>query len=125
MKIKELLNPEKGNEYFMLGNEAAVRGVLECGLSLAATYPGTPSSEIGDILYKVAKNAKAKVKELYNWNKIAQDTHFTYQKAICQTMAEKQANQIMQENAEKAKKAKNTDNEITNLLAFKKKHAYA
>ena len=23
----------------------------------------------------VAKNAKAKVKELYNWNKIAQDTH--------------------------------------------------
>lgn len=57
MKIKELLNPEKGNKYFMLGNEAAVRGVLECGLSLAATYPGTPSSEIGDILYKIAKTA--------------------------------------------------------------------
>ena len=57
MKIKELLSPEKGNKYFMLGNEAAVRGVLECGLSLAATYPGTPSSEIGDILYKIAKSA--------------------------------------------------------------------
>lgn len=73
----------------------------------------------------IAKKAKAKVKELYNWNKIAQDTYFTYQKAICQTMAERQANQIMQEKAEKAKKAKNTDAEITNLLAFKKKHAYA
>ena len=70
----------------------------------------------------VSKNAKAKVKELYNWNKIAQDTHFTYQKAICQTMAEKQANQIAQE---KAKKTKSTDTEVTNLLAFKKKHAYA
>ena len=40
-----------------------------------------------------------KVKELYNWTKIAQDTHFTYQKAICQTMAERQANQIVQEKA--------------------------
>lgn len=73
----------------------------------------------------VAKNAKTKVKEQYNWNKIAQDTHFIYQKAICQTMAQMQANQIAQENAEKAKKAKNTDKEITNLLSFKKKHAYA
>ena len=73
----------------------------------------------------VSKNAVKKVKELYNWNKIAQDTHFTYQKAICQTVAEKQANQIEQEKAQKTKKAKNSDNEITNLLAFKTKHAYA
>ena len=73
----------------------------------------------------IVKNAKAKVRNEYNWAKIAQDTHFTYQKAICQTMAEKQANQIAQENAKKAKKAKNNDTEITNLLAFKKKHAYA
>lgn len=57
MKIKELLNSEKGKKRFMLGNEAAVRGVLEAGVSLAATYPGTPSSEIGDILFKVAKDA--------------------------------------------------------------------
>ena len=77
------------------------------------------------IASKVVKNAKAQVKELYNWNKIAQDTHFTYQKAICQTIAEKQANQIAQEKAKKAKKAKNTEGEITNLLSFKKKHAYA
>ncbi len=57
MNINELLDSEKGNKRFMLGNEAAVRGVLESGVSLAATYPGTPSSEIGDILFKIAKDA--------------------------------------------------------------------
>ncbi|WP_455644967.1 indolepyruvate ferredoxin oxidoreductase subunit alpha [Methanosphaera sp.] len=57
MNINELLDSEKGKKRFMLGNEAAVRGVLEAGMSLAATYPGTPSSEIGDILFNIAKDA--------------------------------------------------------------------
>ena len=108
--------------------------IVEHGVTGMKSYAGNSNSiadSILTLLYdhalaaNVAKNAKAKVKELYNWNKIAQDTHFTYQKAICQTMAEKQANQIAQEKAKKAKKAKNNDTEITNLLAFKKKHAYA
>ena len=108
--------------------------IVEHGVTGMKSYAGNSNSIADSILAllydhqlaaKVSKNAKAKVKELYNWNKIAQDTHFIYQKAICQTMAERQANQITQENAEKAKKAKNTDSEITNLLAFKKKHAYA
>ena len=108
--------------------------IVEHGVTGMKSYAGNSNSIADSILAllydhqlaaKVSKNAKANVKELYNWNKIAQDTHFTYQKAICQTMAERQANQIAQENAEKAKKAKNTDSEITNLLAFKKKHAYA
>ena len=103
----------------------------ETGMKSYAGNANSIADSILALLYdrqlasKVVKNAKAEVKELYNWNKIAQDTHFVYQKAICQTMAEKQANQIAQEQAQKAKKAKNTDNEITNLLAFKKKHAYA
>ncbi len=108
--------------------------IVEHGITGMKSYAGNSNSiadSILTLLYdhalatNVTKNAKTKVKELYNWNKIAQDTHFTYQKAICQTMAEKQANQIAQENAKKAKKAKNNDTEITNLLAFKKKHAYA
>ena len=108
--------------------------IVEHGVTGMKSYAGNSNSIADSILAllydhalaaNVAKNAKVKVKELYNWNKIAQDTHFTYQKAICQTMAEKQANQIAQENAKKAKKAKNNDTEITNLLAFKKKHAYA
>lgn len=69
--------------------------------------------------------SKTKVKEQFNWEKIAQDTHFTYEKAICQTMAERQAKQLLQERARKAEKAENTQKEITNLLSFKKKHAYA
>lgn len=43
--------------YFLLGNEAAVRGTIEAGVSVASTYPGTPSSEIGDVLSKLAKDA--------------------------------------------------------------------
>ena len=73
----------------------------------------------------VSKRARVKVKEGFNWNKIAQDTHYIYERAICKTMAQKQAEQIAQEKAKKASKAKNTEKEITNLLSFKKKHAYA
>ena len=40
-------------------------------------------------------------------------------------MAERQARQMLQEKAKKAEKAENTQKEITNLLSFKKKHAYA
>ncbi len=98
------------------------------------SYAGNPNSIADSILEllfnpglceEISKNAKAKVKTQYNWNKIAQDTHFIYQKAICQTMAEKQRREIEQEKAKKTKKAKNTQNEITNLLSFKKRHAYA
>ncbi len=72
----------------------------------------------------VVKNAKQKVKTTYNWMKIAQDTHFTYQKAICETMAERQAKQIAQEEARKTKETKKSS-EITNLLSFKKRQAFA
>ena len=98
------------------------------------TYCGNPNSiadSILELLYDhklcsdITRKAKNKVRNEYNWSKIAQDTHFTYQKAICQSMAEKQKRQIEQERARKTKKAKNTENEITNLLSFKKRHAYA
>ena len=97
-------------------------------------YCGNPNSLADSILellydYKlcadITKKAKNKVRNEYNWSKIAQDTHFTYQKAICQSVAEKQKRELEQERARKTKKAKNTENEITNLLSFKKRHAYA
>ena len=108
--------------------------IVDHGINGMKSYAGNANSiadSILTLLYdhklcsNISKSAKAKVKQEYNWNKIAQDTHFAYQKAICQTMAEKQANEIMQEQAQKTKKAKNSDTEITNLLAFKAKHAYA
>ena len=71
------------------------------------------------------KNEKLKVKNEFNWQKIAQDTHFTYQKAICETVAEQQAKQIAQEAATKRTKEKQKEKEITNLLSFKKRQAFA
>ena len=98
------------------------------------TYCGNPNSiadAILELLYdhklcaEITKKAKNKVRNEYNWSKISQDTHFAYQKAICQSMAEKQKRELEQERAKKTKKAKNTEKEITNLLDFKKRHAYA
>ena len=43
---------------FLLGNEALARGALEAGISFAAGYPGTPSSEIIETLAKSAKEFK-------------------------------------------------------------------
>ena len=57
MNIKDVLTGRKGEVLFLLGNEAAVRGALEAGVTVASTYPGTPSSEIGDVFSKVAKDA--------------------------------------------------------------------
>lgn len=108
--------------------------IVEHGVNGMKSYAGNPNSladSILSLLYNpqlcanVVKQAKLDVKNKYNWTKIAQDTHFTYQKAICQTMAEKQARQIAQEEAQKTKKAKNSEKEITNLLGFKKRQAYA
>ena len=98
------------------------------------SYAGNPNSiadSVLNLLYdqqlatNVAKKAKQKVKEEFNWTKIAQDTHYIYEKAICKTVAEKQRQEIEQENSKKASKAKNNETEITNLLSFKKRHAYA
>ena len=50
----DLLLGSEGKIEFLLGNEAVVRGLYEAGVSVAAAYPGTPSSEIGDVLYKLS-----------------------------------------------------------------------
>ncbi len=50
----DLLLGSEGKMEFLLGNEAVVRGLYEAGVSVAAAYPGTPSSEIGDVLYKLS-----------------------------------------------------------------------
>ncbi len=103
----------------------------ETGMKSYCGNANSIADSILELLYNpelyanIVKKAKAKVKNNYNWAKIAQDTHFTYQKAICETMAERQRKQNEQEKAQKAKKAKGTEKEITNLLSFKKRQAYA
>ena len=58
MDLKQLVKGKSGDKLFLLGNEAAVRGAIEAGVSIASTYPGTPSSEIGNILSLLAKDAE-------------------------------------------------------------------
>lgn len=108
--------------------------IVEHGVNGMKSYAGNSNSiadSVLSLLYNhqlcnnITKSAKNKVKQEFNWNKITQDTYFTYEKAICQTVAEKQAREIAQESARKTAKAKNSEKEITNLLSFKKKHAYA
>ncbi|WP_321422246.1 indolepyruvate ferredoxin oxidoreductase subunit alpha [uncultured Methanobacterium sp.] len=57
MNIKEILTGQEKDKLFLMGNEAAVRGALEAGVSVASTYPGTPSSEIGNVLSVLADDA--------------------------------------------------------------------
>ncbi len=53
--MHELLTAQPGSKKLLLGNEAIVRGALEAGISFATTYPGTPSSEIGDNFYRISQ----------------------------------------------------------------------
>ena len=96
--------------------------IVDHGVNGMKSYAGNPNSIADSVLAllydkqlasNVAKQAKIKVKENFNWTKIAQDTHYTYEKAICKTVAERQKEQITQENAKKASKAKNNETEIT------------
>lgn len=106
--------------------------IVDHGYNGMKSYAGNANSlsdSILTLLYDhklcdtIVKNAQAKVKNEYNWTKIAQDTHFTYQKSICQTVAERQRRQLVQESAQKQIKK---SNEITNLISFKKnRQAYA
>jgi len=57
MKVKQILTGKEGENLFLLGNEAAVRGALEGGVGIASTYPGTPASEIGNVFSRIAKEA--------------------------------------------------------------------
>lgn len=54
---KKLLSDGKVKKIILMGNEAIVRGALESGVGFASTYPGTPSSEIGDTFARIAKDA--------------------------------------------------------------------
>jgi indolepyruvate ferredoxin oxidoreductase alpha subunit len=46
--MRVLLSDEPGKRVLLLGNEAIARGILESGVGVVTTYPGTPASEVGD-----------------------------------------------------------------------------
>lgn len=55
--LRVLLKDELNKRVLLLGNEAIVRGILESGISVVTTYPGTPASEIGDTMAEMSKEA--------------------------------------------------------------------
>lgn len=52
--MHKLLTDGPGRKMLLLGNEAIARGAIEAGLAFAATYPGTPSSEISQNLFQIS-----------------------------------------------------------------------
>ena len=72
---RELVTQQPGSTAFLLGNEAIVRGLLEAGVEAASTYPGTPSSEIGDALIEIAEEAGIRFEFSVN-EKVAVETAF-------------------------------------------------
>ncbi|UCD44576.1 MAG: indolepyruvate ferredoxin oxidoreductase subunit alpha [Candidatus Bathyarchaeota archaeon] len=57
MSSHTVVTNQPGRRTLLMGNEAIVRGAIEAGVSVATAYPGTPSSEIGNTLSRVADSA--------------------------------------------------------------------
>ena len=55
--MHKLLAEQQDSKLMLLGNEAIARGAIEAGVALAATYPGTPSSEISLNLFQIAQES--------------------------------------------------------------------
>lgn len=55
--MEPVLENNNNKKVLMLGDEAIVRGALEAGVNFVSTYPGTPASEIGNVFYRIAKEA--------------------------------------------------------------------
>jgi len=55
--LHALLKDNLGERVLLLGNEAIARGILEAGIGVVTTYPGTPASEIGDSISEIANEA--------------------------------------------------------------------
>jgi glycosyltransferase involved in cell wall biosynthesis len=108
--------------------------IIDHGITGMKSYAGNSNSIADSVITllfdqklcsNISKNAVKKVKETYNWDLITQSTMKVYDLAIKQTKSQKLAAELEQEKANKADKAKNTQHEISNLLSFRKRSAYA
>jgi len=65
--MHKLLTDNSGEKVLLLGNEAMARGLLESGCSFAASYPGTPASEISSSFIRMAQaeNSQAQLELAY------------------------------------------------------------
>ena len=108
--------------------------IVEHGVTGMKSYAGNASSIADSVLAllfdpklcaNISQNAIKKVKENYNWAKITDNTYYVYQLAIGKTVQEKEAAMELQLSANKTGKVKTIQKELGNLLAFRKRNAYA
>lgn len=108
--------------------------IIEHGVTGMKSYAGNANSIADSVLAllfdpklcaNISQNAIKKVKENYNWSKITDSTYYVYQLAIGKTVQEKEAAMELQLSANKTGKVKTIQKELGNLLAFRKRNAYA
>lgn len=108
--------------------------IVEHGVTGMKSYAGNANSIADSVLAllfdpklcaSISQNAIKKVKENYNWAKITDNTYYVYQLAIGKTVQEKEAAMELQLSANKTGKVKTIQKELGNLLAFRKRNAYA
>jgi indolepyruvate ferredoxin oxidoreductase alpha subunit len=71
MSYNKIVEGKAGQEKLFLGNEAIVRGALESGIGVYTYYPGTPSSEVGEIFSEIFRKAGLKWVEMSINEKVA------------------------------------------------------
>lgn len=108
--------------------------IIEHGVTGMKSYAGNANSIADSVLSllfdpklcaNISQNAIKKVKENYNWSKITDSTYYVYQLAIGKTVQEKEEAMELQLSANKTGKVKTIQKELGNLLAFRKRNAYA
>lgn len=108
--------------------------IIEHGVTGMKSYAGNANSIADSVLtllfdpklcFNISQNAIKKVKENYNWSKITDSTYYVYQLAIGKTVQEKEEAMKLQLSANKTGKVKTIQKELGNLLAFRKRNAYA
>ena len=108
--------------------------IVEHGVTGMKSYAGNANSIADSVLSllfdpklcaNISQNAIKKVKENYNWSKITDSTYYVYQLAIGKTVQEKEDAMELQLSANKTGKVKTIQKELGNLLAFRKRNAYA
>ena len=62
------MKKSKKSKKFLSGNEAIAWGAINAGIDVATTYPGTPASEIGDTLFRLAEDTEIQLYFEYSVN---------------------------------------------------------
>jgi len=60
MEKTKISKAQLGEKHFLLGNLAIVRGALESGIDVYTYYPGTPSSEVGEMFSELFREVGMK-----------------------------------------------------------------